>query len=327
MMKKQLKEQVEEELKVFADYVRREGLRMTRQRELIVRTFLEAEGHVSTDELYELTRKKDENIGYATVFRTLKALTDCGLARETDLDDGRTRFEHLYRRPRHHHIVCIECNHTIEFFSPELEQLQEEIVAQYDFQAVRNKFQIFGICRDCQAQQETEREVVNADLVFARDALRIAMETEQRGVNFYKTAAETVAHDSTRKTFLAMLEDEKSHLEGLQEEWDRLIKGNKKVLNAPVFLHFDYDALKEIFPSREEVKRKLHENLTEEEAFKLAMKMEKEAHNFFREYAERFNDTRGRDVFLRFAEEEEEHYSLIKEAYDALLDDNVEEPR
>src|SRR5437867_11360609 len=110
-------------------------MKKSRQRDTEFVSFLRTYDHLSTDELYQLVNKKDKKVGFTTVFRTLKALTHCGLARETDLSDGRTRFEHLYNRPHHHHIVCLECSRTIEFLSPELEQLQEQIVSRYQFKS------------------------------------------------------------------------------------------------------------------------------------------------------------------------------------------------
>lgn len=310
--------EVEEQLEVFAKYLKDNNLKMTRQRELLVRTFLETDGHLSADELFELVKQRDEKLGFATVFRTLKALTECKLARETDLSDGRTRFEKLYKRPDHHHIVCEKCNKTIEFYSPELEELEEEILAKYHVKARRQRLQIFGICEDCQNKRQPSREVYDSDLVFARDALKIAMETEKRGINFYRAAAEGAVHPSTRSAFLRMLEEEKSHYRDLKKEWDRLIEGNEAVLNAPVFLHFDFDALKRIFPSREQVRQKISQDMDEKEALKLAMDMELEAYNFFHEYAEKFKDTKGRDIFLKFAEEEQDHYSIMKDELDQL---------
>jgi Fur family transcriptional regulator, ferric uptake regulator len=311
-------EGIAEQLEVFSDYIREKGLRMTRQRELVVTTFLSTEGHLSTDELYDRVRERDSRIGYATVFRTLKALTDCGLARETDLDDGRTRFEHLYRRPQHHHIVCVECGRAIEFYSTELERLQERIVSQYDFKPVRNRYQIFGVCSSCQAQEEGSDERVDSDLIFARDALRIAMETEQRGMRFYQAASEIAAHETTRETFLEMLRDEEKHYTSLKKEWDRLIAGNQPVLDAPVFLHFDFEALKTIFPSKEEVEKRMRPDISEEEALRLALDMERDACEFFTRYAEKFNDTKGRDIFLQFAREEQEHCDIILQALESL---------
>ena len=311
--------EMEEELEVFSQYLKNSGLKMTRQRRLVVGSFLLAGGHLSTEELYELVKKKDAKIGFVTIFRTLKTLADCGLARETVLHDGPTRFEHTYKRPHHHHIVCVECDRTIEFLSPESEQIHEEITSEYGFKPVSHNLQIFGVCPDCQKKQKSSQETVDSDLVFARDALKIAMATERRGINFYKTASQIVTHAPTKKTFLNMLDEEKGHLARLQKEWERLMKKDRNLRTAPVFLHFDYEALKNIFPSRSEVKKKLKTNISEVDALELAMKMELEAFRFFTDYGDRFNDTKGKDIFLQFAIEEEEHYQIIKEEYDRLL--------
>lgn len=307
-----------EQLEIFSNYLKKNALKMTRQRELILETFLEADGHLSADELFSLVRQKDSGVGFATVFRTLKALTECNLARETDFRDGRARFEKIHRRPEHHHIVCEQCNRTIEFYSPELKEIEQEIAAKYHLQAVRNRFQIFGICEDCQKKKAPSHEAYDSDLVFARDALKIAMETEKRGISFYAAAADNSIHASARQAFLRMLEEEKRHYRDLEKEWHALIENHGEVLDAPVFLHFDFEALKRIFPSREVVSRKLKQDLDEQEALKLAMNMEQEAFNFFSEYADRFTETRGRDIFLRFAAEEQEHYELMKTELERL---------
>ena len=322
MTEASMSREIKEVLDVFSNYLKNSGRKMTRQRQMIVDSFLRSGGHVSTEELHQLARKKDKKLGFVTVFRTLKALADCGIARKINLDDGRTRFEHSYRRPHHHHILCVECNNTIEFVSPEQERIQEEITVQDGFKPARHTLQIFGVCPECQKDKKPSQESFNSDLVFARDALRIAMDTEKRGINFYRTASETVAQVSTKKVFLSMLHEEQEHLSKLQEEWNRLIKEGSNLLEAPVFLHFDYEALARIFPSRDEVKRKLKVNLGTIDALELAMKMEMEASDFFTRYAESFNDTKGRDIFLAFADEEKDHYGIIKEEYDRLAAGN-----
>ena len=90
------------------------------------------------------------------------------------------------------------------------------------------------------------------------------------------------------------------------------------MLEAPVFLHFDFGSLKRIFPSQDQIKQQLRENLSARDALKLAMQMERDAYNFFREYAQKFNETKGKDIFTEFAEEELEHYDLIKQEYEKL---------
>ncbi|MDA2933525.1 transcriptional repressor [Acidobacteria bacterium AH-259-D05] len=310
--------ELQEVLELFSSYLRNNGRKMTRQRQMVVESFLLTGGHVSTEDLYQLVRKKDKKLGFVTVFRTLKALADCGIARKIDLNDGRIRFEHSYRRPHHHHIVCVECNRTIEFVSPEGERIQDEITSQYGFKPVRHTLQIFGVCPECQKDQRPSQGSVDSDLIFARDALKIAMDTEKRGINFYRTASETVTQPSTIKVFLKMLDEEKDHLSKLKKEWKRLIKKDRNLLDAPVFLHFDYEALDHIFPSRGEAKKKLKANIGGIDALELAMKMEMEACKFFTRFAKRFNDTKGRDIFLKFADEENDHYNVIKEEYDRV---------
>jgi len=315
--------EITEQMEIFSGYLKKNHLKMTRQREIVVQSFLRTLGHVSTDELYQLVRRRDKSVGYTTVFRTLKALTDCGLARETDLQDGRARFEHIYHRPHHHHIVCIECNRAIEFVSPELETIHDLVVAKYQFLPMRHQLQIFGVCPDCQHKRPSPQGVYDSDLVFARDALKIALEAERSGINFYRTAAEYLKHPSGRKIFLKIAEEEKRHLRELEQEWKELVSRHKNILEAPVFLHFDYESLKKIFPTRDQIREKLKGKLDEEQALTLAMEMEHESYRFFSEYAQKFNDTRGKAIFLRFAEEEEEHCRTIQQEFDKIVQKSV----
>ncbi|HVN80422.1 MAG TPA: transcriptional repressor [Terriglobia bacterium] len=311
--------EIADQLALFSAYLKQNGLKMTRQRALVVESFLQSGGHVSTEELYNSVRKRDSRVGFTTVFRTLKALTLCGLAREADLLDGRARFEPLYNRPHHHHIVCAQCNRTIEFLSPELERLQEQVVSRYGFKSRSHQLQIFGTCQDCQNQRPSSSEVFDNDLIFARDALRIAMETEKSGVNFYLHLGESLTRASGKSTFSKILEEEKKHLRELEKEWEQLISKHPNLTNAPVFLHFDYDALKRIFPAREDLKTRIENDIDEESALRLAMEMEKESYNFFKAYAESFNDTKGKAIFRKFAEEELEHYRSIEQEHQKLM--------
>ena len=92
-------------------------------------------------------------------------------------------------------------------------------------------------------------------------------------------------------------------------------------MDAPVFLHFDFDSLDRIFPGQEQIKVQLKKNMTASEALKIAMKMEMDAYNFFNDYAQKFDDTQGKQIFLKFAEEEWEHYTEIHSELNRLTGD------
>jgi len=152
-------EMVREAQEIFHRHLRRVGLKHTEQRDTILRAFLDTREHLSTDELYQLVRKRDAKIGYTTVYRTLKLLAECGLASEVAFHDGVARFEHQYNRRSHHHMVCTECGSSVEFFSPEVERLEREIGRKHQYVTTRHTFQIYGLCEECQKKHVGSRIV------------------------------------------------------------------------------------------------------------------------------------------------------------------------
>lgn len=139
------------EMQVFMDYLQRKKLKFTPHRELIMENFIGNEGHRSVDDLYHAVRTQDPRIGYTTVYRTMKILLDCGLAREIDLADGITRYEHLYNHQHHDHMICTQCGRSIEFYNEELEAVQEAASEQLGFKVMDHRLQIYGLCRDCRS--------------------------------------------------------------------------------------------------------------------------------------------------------------------------------
>ena len=78
---------------LLQEHMAKKGLRSTDQRRLIVETFFSSPSHVSIEELLAQVRKQDARVGYATVYRTLKLLTECGVAFERKFGDGLTRYD------------------------------------------------------------------------------------------------------------------------------------------------------------------------------------------------------------------------------------------
>lgn len=150
---------VREAQEILHRHLKRVGLKQTAQRDTILRTFLETREHLSTDELLRLVKKKDAKIGYSTVYRTLKLLAECGLASEVAFHDGIARYEHQYNRRSHHHMVCTECGSSVEFFSAEVDKLEQEIGRKYRYLATRHSFQIYGVCENCRRRSAAHRLV------------------------------------------------------------------------------------------------------------------------------------------------------------------------
>ena len=146
-----------EEREVLASYISRNRLKRSAQREVILDAFLRAGRHVSVEDLLKRVRRAHPEIGRTTIYRTLKLFQDAGLASELLLG-GEARFEPKWNRDHHDHFVCRACGDIIEFNSPEIERMQEEIAAGLGFQVEGHRHHIFGRCRRCAAKPGPRRD-------------------------------------------------------------------------------------------------------------------------------------------------------------------------
>ncbi len=140
------------ELGIFIDYLRKKDLKLTEQRKEILNVFLKTERHLSVEDLYNIAKRKDPNIGQATVFRTLKLLQEADIAKEVDLGDGKIRYEHKYGHEHHDHLICIRCGRFVEAVDPKIEKLQDNLCKRHGFLPQRHKMEIFGICSKCKTR-------------------------------------------------------------------------------------------------------------------------------------------------------------------------------
>ncbi len=140
---------MKEELEIFDAFIESKGLRHTPQREKILDIFLSTERHLSTEELYKIVKRQDRSIGYTTVYRTMKLLSDSGLCGEIDFGDGVLRYEHKYGHEHHDHLICVKCGRFIEVLNPNIEKLQDAMAKTRGFTPERHKLEIFGICKKC----------------------------------------------------------------------------------------------------------------------------------------------------------------------------------
>src|SRR6267154_2367829 len=134
-------------------WIAERGLKATRQRDLIVDTFFSSSGHLSVDELLGKVQARDENIGAATVYRTMKILAESGLASPRHFEDGQTRYEAAIGRHHHDHLICTSCHAIIEFENERIEELQDLVARQHGFLVTRHKLELYGLCKVCQTRQ------------------------------------------------------------------------------------------------------------------------------------------------------------------------------
>lgn len=138
--------------------LRLRGIRLTRQR-LILLELLDGSGkHLDAESLYELAKEKDPKLNRVTVYRTLKLLKEGGLIDELDLMHwaGDQHYYETRLKQEHAHIVCLRCGKVEEFFGESLQNIKRQVEANLGFRIAAARTEMGGYCPDCQALKERE---------------------------------------------------------------------------------------------------------------------------------------------------------------------------
>ncbi len=299
----------------YIDSLRPAGSKRSGKRDFIVNVFLRQDGHLSADDLVEIIRREDRRISRATIYRTLQWMVDAGIARKVDFGEGRFRFEHSYRHPRHFHLICKACNRSSEFLSSDIEAVIEEVAGARNFTPRQSVVQIYGTCEECRTGRPAPVSEGTTEMLFARDALRIAIATERSGRDFYARAARITKDARARAIFLKLSEEEVDHLTRLETRYRELLAQDPELEARPTFLFFRGAANGLFSAGAEELTRVS----SDREALMIGIRCERGSHRFFKKYGERFEDSEGKQIFLEFADEERQHLELLLREYRALM--------
>lgn len=137
--------------KKFRRLLKQEKLKFTPQRYEVFKEVCASIKHREAEEIYIALRERNVYVSRATVYRTMEILFKHDLVRRMDIGDRRWRYEQWLDCSHHDHLICIRCGRIVEFLSPEIEHHQKNICKQYDYKLIRHLHQLFGLCKECQA--------------------------------------------------------------------------------------------------------------------------------------------------------------------------------
>ncbi len=146
--------QREELDRILDRYMAERGLKSTRQRSLIIDIFFKMHGHLSVEDVWSRVRQDDPRVSVATVYRTMKLLSESGLAHARNFGDGQTRYEPAVGREHHDHLICTRCGTIIEFENDQIERMQDAVARRHGFKVTSHKMELYGLCKSCQKAAE-----------------------------------------------------------------------------------------------------------------------------------------------------------------------------
>ena len=135
------------ELSILRTHMAKNGLKVTKQREIILDTFLTNE-HVMAEQLYRSLGRHKPHIGLATIYRTLNLLCDSGIAQERHFG-SQTHYDNVVNKRHHDHLICTQCGTIVEFENCDIEHLQEEVATRHGFTITTHKLELYGLCSKC----------------------------------------------------------------------------------------------------------------------------------------------------------------------------------
>jgi Fur family ferric uptake transcriptional regulator len=141
---------------IFRRYLKRQGLKFTTERAIILNSVLQKQGVFEADRLVIELRGHERRVSKATIYRTLKHLQDAGIITEVLLDARQAHYELTYGREPKGHLVCLETKRVIEFPLAELAALRDRICAEHGFDAVSARLVIYGVSPEAKQSAEAE---------------------------------------------------------------------------------------------------------------------------------------------------------------------------
>ncbi len=127
------------------EYLKNNKIRQSKTRDRFFELFQSFPHHVELSEL--LTQAKKNKIAEASVYRSLKLLLDADLVSKVQGAGGKTFYE--LSKAHHDHMICLNCGKIIEFQSPQIEKLQNEVAKKAGFKIESHVHELYGYCSDC----------------------------------------------------------------------------------------------------------------------------------------------------------------------------------
>ena len=131
-------------------------LRMTNQREIILRELVKSKQHLTADELYDIVKKVMPRISLATVYRNLEILSEAGIIGKLEISGRQKRFD--YDPEDHDHIYCVACHRVDNLNIERTGEETKKMDAVEGYTVTGYRLEIVGICESCQKTEKAKEK-------------------------------------------------------------------------------------------------------------------------------------------------------------------------
>lgn len=135
--------------------MKRKGM-LTTPRKTILDVVSTASDHPTAAEVMERLKERGSQFAYATVYNSLRYLTEEGLIRELKLEGDANRYD--ARTEEHQHIVCTSCGKVDEVFTIAPPEWLQIISRETGYRIDEKQVLFKGVCAECRKAKQLKPE-------------------------------------------------------------------------------------------------------------------------------------------------------------------------
>ncbi|MBC8384967.1 MAG: transcriptional repressor [Candidatus Cloacimonetes bacterium] len=140
---------MKEHERIFENFLKTKGLKLTKPRKIILNEVFENHDHFNVDQLYDQIRKEHIDVSRATIYRTMPLLVEAGLIKQSIRCQAKDHYEHIHGHQTHLHLICVKCGNIIEEESVNVENILLELSQKNNFKVKEINVGAKGICSNC----------------------------------------------------------------------------------------------------------------------------------------------------------------------------------
>ena len=130
---------------IFRRFLKKQGLKFTPERAMILDAVLSKEGVFEAEELLYEMRDGGHRVSKATIYRTLKHLLEANIISEVLIDPKQAHYQLSFGKKPQGYLVCMESDQIIEFPTPELEAIMRRVCKEHGFEPLSYRFVVYGV--------------------------------------------------------------------------------------------------------------------------------------------------------------------------------------
>lgn len=140
---------------LYLAILRKKGIKLTKQRLALFEVIERAAKPLTAEHLFDLLQEGGHRLNLSTIYRILSVFEAENLVRKATFEGLSGAYYESTSQDHSHRLICMTCHHMIELDDCPVHAYEEQVAKQYGYKIVKHHFEVYGICGQCLALEES----------------------------------------------------------------------------------------------------------------------------------------------------------------------------